>query len=161
MSINYFTTITSTEKIKKITKSNDSILIESFDLIIDNLHQNHIFESNYLNEEVLFITNLNFDKKNLSFKKLSTDLYKMYETKNKILIVYYNQNKNTNIIETAKIFVPFKLIFDKIGNRKQIITLYLNETYDSIINIYKVDFLNPDEIESITQTEHTKYIFEK
>lgn len=161
MSFTYFTTTNCTDKIDKINKTDDSILIKSFDLIIDNFHKNHIFESKYLNEEIKFTTNLVFDQKKLGFKKLSTDIYKMYETDSKILILYYNQIKDSSTIETCKIFKPYELLFDKIGNRKNIIILYLNETSDSIFNIYELSFTHPEDIKSIVQISQSKYLFTK
>ncbi len=138
-----------------LNKNLDSLLLNYFPNLIDNLKYSGLFEqSTYLGEEIKYEINLPIKK--MPFKKKTSDIFKLYSSDNYILLVYNNTEKN-NHMEILKLYHPYKLLFDN-NNGKKIKTIFIKEL-DSIINVYEFVFNEPDNPNSIELSNHLTYKF--
>ncbi len=138
-----------------LNKNLDSLLLNYFPNLIDNLKYSGLFEqSTYLGEEIKYEINLPIEK--MPFKKKSSDIFKLYSSDNYILLVYNNTEKN-NHMEILKLYHSYKLLFDN-NNGKKIKTIFIKEL-DSIINVHDFIFNESDNPNSIELLNHLSYKF--
>ena len=167
----FFTLANNNDNIIKIYKSDKSLILS-----IDNgdnsqlyiLRYNGLFESkDYLNETILFehiivknnsniLLNINDEKINFITSKYENIIG--FESNNKILLVY-NKKYNFESFDVKQLYYPYKMLYDKINNKKEIIPLFFN-TDNSFINIYKFKFTDSNNLNSIIQIKHQIYELE-
>lgn len=161
-------------KVTEINYNDDSILLSlgnSESSLIDNLRYSGLFEKKqYLGEKIEFGPLLN-GRHRCSFKTkignkevdVSGSQYETdacYESKSKILLIEckgINKLKSFNI---RQLYYPFRSIYDKVKDKKQIITIFINKDKDDIIHIWKFEFVNPLELTSIKNIGYHKYQFD-
>lgn len=80
-----------------------------------------------------------------------------FESQNKILTIEgKSSNKKIDSFNIRQLFFPYKTLKEQIGNKKEIICLFIHEL-NSIINIWKFTFENSSELNSIKQTGYYRY----
>ena len=161
-------------KIIEIKQNDDSLLLSignSETSLIDNLRYSGLFEKIlYLGEKILFGSLLN-GRHRCSFKtkignkdidicgsQYETDA--CYESENKILLIEGKSVNNIDSLNIRQLYYPYRTIFDKVGNKKEIITLFINKDKNNHIHIWKFQFDNPLELTSIKNTAYHKYEFD-
>lgn len=162
------------KKIIEINKNDASLLLNignSETSLIDNLRYSGLFEKKqYLDEKILFGSLLN-GRHRCSFKTkignkdidISGSQYETdacYESENKILLIECKSVNNINSFNIRQLYYPFRTIFDNVGDKKEIITLFINKDKNNHIHIWKFIFDNPLELTSIKNTDYHKYEFD-
>ena len=161
--------------IKKLTYNNHSSLLKignSETNLTDNLIycKEKILESiDFLNEDIKFKgllsgrhrcnfeTILNGEKIKIQGSQYETD--ECCETLNRILII---EAKKTKFIESFKIrqlYFPFRTIYDKFKEKKEIINLFINQDNKDIIHIWKFKWKNPLIFDDLECIGYYKYKF--
>ena len=155
----------------KINKNNNSLILNmdyGDNSFLDILRYAGLFETfEYLNESILFehkivksntniLFNINNEKINFITSKYENII--CYESNNKILLVYYIKNKSESF-DIKQLYYPYKMLYDKINNKKLIIPLFIN-TDNNLINIYKFEFTDSNDFNSIKQIKHLIYSLE-
>lgn len=158
-------------KVIAIKKNCKSILLdigESETSLIDNLRYSKLFENKYLEEPILFGPLLNgrhrcnfttiIGENNVVISGSQYETDACYESENKILLIEAKtgNNKSFNI---RQLYYPFRIIYDKVKNKKEIIPIFINFDRKKVIHIWRYKFTNPLELTSITHVSYDKYEF--
>lgn len=153
-----------------INKKNSLILdFSSESSIISNLRYSGLFESNeYFNEEIMFSNysvkqrcslNTFLGDKEISILgvQIETDAY--FESKNKIIIIEGKKINNLKDFGIKQLYFPFRTIYEKVKDKKEIISLFINKDKNNIIHIWKYIFIDPIVFTSIKNISYNKYKF--
>jgi hypothetical protein len=169
----YYKLVYSKPKIIELKINDDSLLLSignSESSLIDNLRYTGVFESKkYLGERILygpllngrhrcsFVTKIGDNSVEICGSQYETDA--CYESKNKILLIEC-KNLITDSMNIRQLYYPYRTIYDKINNKKEIITLFISKDKQNIIHIWKFEFSNPLEMTSIKNVGYHRYQFD-
>ncbi len=160
------------KNIIKLKKDNTSLLNtlgESETTIINNLKYSGLFETSaYLDEPIthsypLFGRHYCSFKMNLNEEEICVDgvQYEIdgtFESENKILLIECkNSPKQLDSFNIRQLYYPYRAIYDKIKNKKEIICIYIHKLND-IVYIWKFkfnDYKNPNSIECIATNSYS------
>ena len=81
-----------------------------------------------------------------------------YETKNKACVIETKKNFKYDNFNKRQLYLPYRVLYDKIGTRKDIICLFVYEV-DGIINICKYTWSEPQNIDSLICTGKYRFKF--
>lgn len=160
-------------KIIEIKKNNDSLLLNignSETSLIDNLRYSGLFERNqYLNEPILYGSLLNGRHRckfnttigNKSVKIIGSqyETDSCYESKNKILLIEGKSINNIKSFNIRQLYFPYRTIYDKVKDKKEILCLFINKDKNNIIHIWKFQFENPLIMTGIKNIGYDTYKF--
>jgi uncharacterized protein DUF6997/uncharacterized protein DUF6996 len=160
-------------ELKYIKKDNNSLVLSignSESSLIDNLRYSKIFEQDeILGEKILYESLLqgrhrcNFDtfikdnKISINGTQYETDA--CYESDNKILIIEAKCITKCSNFNIRQLYFPYRTIYDKIHNKKEIISIFINKDTNDIIHIWKFKFTDYKKFDSIRCMGYFKYKF--
>jgi len=157
------------EEIEKNTKSLLLNIGDSETSMLDNLRYSGLFENeNYLGEEILFGPLLNgrhrcsfettiIDKK-ISIESVQYETDACYESENKVLLIECKSIPSTSF-NIRQLYFPYRSIYDIVGDKKEIVSLFITKDKKNIIHIWKYIFENPLIMTSIKCISYNKYKF--
>jgi hypothetical protein len=157
-------------KLKKDETSILNELGESETTIINNLKYSGLFETKtYMNETIthsypLFGRHYCSFKMNLNNEEICVDgvQYEIdgtFESENKILLIECkNSPKKIDSFNIRQLYYPYRAIYDKIQNKKEIICIYIHKLKD-IVYIWKFKFNDYQNLNSIECIGSNSYIF--
>jgi len=156
----------------EIEKNLNSLLLSignSETSLLDNLRYSGLFEDEtYLAEEILFGPLLNgrhrcsfetiIGDKKITIEGVQYETDSCYESKNKVLLIECKSipSKSFNI---RQLYFPYRSIYDMVGDKKEIISLFITKDKKNIIHIWKYIFENPLVMTSIKCIGYNKYKF--
>jgi hypothetical protein len=156
--------------IKKDTTSMLLSLGDSESSFIDNLRYSGVFERpEFLNEPITHGSLLNgrhrcsFEMKlgdaSYSIKGVQYEVDSCFESPNKILII---EGKNTNTefdsFNIRQLYFPYREIIEKTKAKKEIVSLFIHKCGE-IIHIWKYNFTDPTQMDSIILSGHYMFKF--
>jgi len=161
-------------KIIEICKNDDSLLLSignSETSLIDNLRYSGLFEKKkYLDEPILFGPLLNgrhrctfnttIGNKQIEISGSQYETDSCYESKNKILLIEGKSVNNIESFNIRQLYYPYRSIYDKVKDKKEILCLFINKDKDDTIHIWKFKFENPLVMTSIKNIGYNKYQFD-
>ena len=165
------TSTNSNNDIIKLTKNNNSLVLQighSETSVIDNLRYSGLFETtNYLGEPIQFGPLLNgrhrcsfttkLDDKDIKIEGSQYETDSCYESENKILLIEGKGGHNESF-NIRQLYYPYRSIYDRVLDQKQIIPLYINTDKNSVIHIWSFTFVNPLDMTSIKCSSFKKYM---
>lgn len=135
--------------------------------MIDNLRYHGIFDK-ILGEEILYGSLLS-GRHRCSFKTMLGDIkldingsqYETdgcYETEN-IICIIEAKSRCVESFNIRQLYYPYRSIYDKIGDEKQIVCLYIFKDKYDIIHIYEYEWTNPLKMMDVLEKHYYKYKF--
>lgn len=159
--------------IQYIKKNNNSLILsigDSETTLIDNLRYNGIFERNdFLGEKILygpllggrhrcsFDTILNNENK-ISIQGAQYETDGCYESENKILLIEA-KSVECDDFNVRQLYFPYRTIYDKIKDKKEIIPLFIYKDKKNIIHIFKYIWNNPYKLTDVKCIDYYKFKF--
>lgn len=158
--------------IEEIEKNTNSLLLSignSETSLLDNLRYSGLFESKtYLGEEILFGPLLNgrhrcsfetiIGEKNINIEGVQYETDACYESEKKVLLIECKSIPSTSF-NIRQLYFPYRSIYDMVGDKKEIISLFITKDKKNIIHIWKYIFENPLVMTSIKCIGYNKYKF--
>lgn len=170
----YFELKYKNDNIHKIKLNSNSLILnigDSESSLLDNLRYSSVFETtDFLNEPILFGPLLS-GRHRCTFKtKIGDKLIDIegsqfetdacYESESKILLIECKTKNNIESFNIRQLYYPYKTIYDKVKNKKQIIPIFINKNNDGSIHIWKFEFIDPNILTSIKQIDYKIYKFD-
>ena len=158
-------------EIQLLRKNNNSLILNignSESSLLDNLRYSGVFETaDFLDEPILFgpllsgrhrcSFNTTIGTKEVSVEGSQYDA--CYESENKVLLIECKAKHNMESFNIRQLYYPYKAIYDKVVDKKQIIPLFINKNKDSTIHIWRFQFTNPNVLTSLQQIYYKVYKF--
>jgi hypothetical protein len=157
-----------------ITRISDSLILNignSESSLLDNLRYSGIFETDdFLGEPILFGPLLSgrhrcsfhtkIGTKEISIEGSQYETDACYESQNKVLLIECKSKNKMESFNIRQLYYPYKVIFDKVAGKKQIIPLFINKNKDNTIHIWKFQFADANVMTSLEQIDYKVYKFE-
>ena len=83
-----------------------------------------------------------------------------YESENKILLIEGKSVNNIDSFNIRQLYYPYRTIYDKVKDKKEIISLFINKDKNNVIHIWKFVFENPLVMTSIKNISYHTYQFD-
>lgn len=158
----------------ELKKDDESLLLnygDSETSLIDNLRYSGVFEKKYyLNEKIkygsllggrhrcTFKTKIGDKEIEICGSQFETDA--CYESENKIILIECKCKNNIESFNIRQLYYPYRTIYDMVGDKKEIITLFINKDKNNVIHIWKFKFEKPLELTSIKNIDYRKFEFD-
>ena len=160
-------------EIRLLRKNNNSLILNignSESSLLDNLRYSGVFETeDFLNEPILFgpllsgrhrcSFNTTIGTKEVSVDGSQYETDACYESENKVLLIECKAKNKMESFNIRQLYYPYKAIYDKVVNKKQIIPLFINKNKDDTIHVWKFQFMNPNVLTSLQQIDYKVYKF--
>lgn len=156
----------------ELKKNTESLLLNignSETSMLDNLRYSGLFETElYLGEEIKFGSLLNgrhrcsfetiIGEKTISIEGVQYETDACYESQNKILLIECKSIPSTSF-NIRQLYFPYRSIYDSVGDKKEIISLFITKDKKNIVHIWKYIFEKPHVMTSINCVGYNKYKF--
>lgn len=156
----------------ELKKNTESLLLNignSETSMLDNLRYSGLFETElYLGEEIKFGSLLNgrhrcsfetiIGEKKISIEGVQYETDACYESQNKILLIECKSIPSTSF-NIRQLYFPYRSIYDSVGDKKEIISLFITKDKKNIVHIWKYIFEKPHVMTSINCVGYNKYKF--
>lgn len=160
-------------EIRLLRKNNNSLILNignSESSLLDNLRYSGVFETeDFLNEPILFgpllsgrhrcSFNTTIGTKEVSVDGSQYETDACYESENKVLLIECKAKNKMESFNIRQLYYPYKAIYDKVVDKKQIIPLFINKNKDDTIHVWKFQFMNPNVLTSLQQIDYKVYKF--
>ena len=160
-------------EIRLLRKNNNSLILNignSESSLLDNLRYSGVFETaDFLDEPILFgpllsgrhrcSFNTTIGTKEVSVDGSQYETDACYESENKVLLIECKAKNKMESFNIRQLYYPYKAIYDKVVDKKQIIPLFINKNKDDTIHVWKFQFMNPNVFTSLQQIDYKIYKF--